>query len=278
MEEITIRKYDDQHVSGNFQIIKLDEDLKHQQMFEKIHRHDFYYLLAIKAGGGDHHIDFEHYEIQNHSLFLLRPGQVHELSLEKGGSGFILTFDKQFYYPHEEIKIKTFRDLFRNNYYQLDNASFEEIFQTFNLILNENSQELYGYRDAIKGYLNLLFLQLVRKKGISIKEKNSIDHEVIEQFSFLLEQQYKLHKTPQFYAEKLNISTNKLNSISKKILGKTSSQIITEEVILEAKRNLLATTLQIKEIAFLLGFEDDSYFIRFFKKHTNFTPKEFREQ
>ena len=54
-------------------------------------------------------------------------------------------------------------------------------------------------------------------------------------------------------------------------------QLLNQQLVLEAKRNLLATTSQIKEIAFQLGYEDPSYFSRFFKKHTGHTPEDFRQ-
>jgi AraC family transcriptional regulator, transcriptional activator of pobA len=60
-------------------------------------------------------------------------------------------------------------------------------------------------------------------------------------------------------------------------VGKTVAQLIDEQIILEAKRYLLATPNQVKDIAWDLGYEDVSYFIRFFKKHTGLTPDAFRK-
>jgi AraC-like DNA-binding protein len=75
----------------------------------------------------------------------------------------------------------------------------------------------------------------------------------------------------------MNLSPYQLNEISKSTTGKTSSHIINDYIILEAKRFLLVTTSQIKEIAFKLNYDDVSYFIRFFRKHTGYTPEVFRE-
>jgi YesN/AraC family two-component response regulator len=60
-------------------------------------------------------------------------------------------------------------------------------------------------------------------------------------------------------------------------VGKTVSELINEQIILEAKRHLLATSNQIKEIADQLGYEDHSYFIRFFKQQTGLSPDAFRK-
>jgi AraC-like DNA-binding protein len=74
----------------------------------------------------------------------------------------------------------------------------------------------------------------------------------------------------------LNLSNYQLNAITKTTLGKTCSEVIDEYIILESKRNLLATSNQVTQIAFHLGYEDVSYFIRFFKKHTGYSPEAFR--
>ena len=60
-------------------------------------------------------------------------------------------------------------------------------------------------------------------------------------------------------------------------VGKPASKLINDQVLLEAKRYLLATPNQVKDIADHLGYEDISYFIRFFKKHTGFSPEAFRK-
>ena len=79
------------------------------------------------------------------------------------------------------------------------------------------------------------------------------------------------------YAEMMNLSTYQLNAITRTSLNKTPSELINELIILEAKRNLLATSNQVNQIADELGYEDVSYFIRFFKKHTGHSPEAFRE-
>ena len=79
------------------------------------------------------------------------------------------------------------------------------------------------------------------------------------------------------YADLLNLSSYQLNSITKTTIGKAASVLINEQIILEAKRYLLATPNQVKDIADHLGFEDISYFIRFFKKHTGYSPEAFRK-
>lgn len=278
MKSIALRTHKNLRKPDGFQIIKLDQSFANAHMIEKLHRHDYYFILAIKRGTGKHQIDFIDYGIKNCSLFLLKPGQVHQVELKQGCSGYIITFDKQFYYPFQESKIHLFRKLFQHNQFLLTNNQFNSLFQLIKSIYTEYSNRSLGFAEAVASYFDLIFLNLFRTNPKLVQQSSSNKHQLFDQFSLLVEQNIKTHKSATFFANKLNVSTHKLNSISKSILGKTSTQIITDWVILEAKRNLLATSLQVNEIAINLGFEDESYFTRFFKKHTNNTPGAFRKQ
>jgi AraC-like DNA-binding protein len=75
----------------------------------------------------------------------------------------------------------------------------------------------------------------------------------------------------------MNLSFYQLNEITRTAVGKTASAMIVEYIVLEAKRYLLASPNQVKEIADYLGYEDPSYFIRFFKKQTGLSPDAFRK-
>lgn len=92
----------------------------------------------------------------------------------------------------------------------------------------------------------------------------------------MLERDFASRKQASQYADLLNLTAYQLNSITKKTLGKTCSEVINDHIILEAKRLLIATSNQVNQIADQLGYEDPSYFIRFFKKHTGISPDAFR--
>ena len=85
-------------------------------------------------------------------------------------------------------------------------------------------------------------------------------------------------RAPSDYAKQLNIHTNHLNRAVKEIMGRTTSEIINERLIQEAKILLRYTSLNIAEIAYLLGFNEAAYFTNFFKKQTNQTPTNFRKE
>ncbi|MBL3655475.1 helix-turn-helix domain-containing protein [Fulvivirga sediminis] len=99
----------------------------------------------------------------------------------------------------------------------------------------------------------------------------------LDEFIELIESHIHEHKQVSYYADRLHLSNYQLNHITKKMLNKTASEIINEHIILEAKKYLITTPMQVNEIAYLLGYQDPSYFIRFFKKHTHHSPEMFRK-
>jgi AraC-like DNA-binding protein len=82
--------------------------------------------------------------------------------------------------------------------------------------------------------------------------------------------------TTQDYAKLLNVSPNHLNKCVKSTIGKTASDLINEALLMEAKALLSMSQYSVAEVAFTLGFEDASYFSRFFKKHAVQSPTEYR--
>jgi len=95
-------------------------------------------------------------------------------------------------------------------------------------------------------------------------------------FRDLLEIGYRKNWPVAKYAKELHITTKTLNNIMKAETGKTTSTLINERIILEAKRQLCHTDAFVNEIGFYLGFHDPSYFVKFFKKHVKITPSQFR--
>ena len=134
--------------------------------------------------------------------------------------------------------------------------------------------------EIIKANLDIFFTEFLRQSRNSRgaqKNASSYAQERLEDFTDLLKDRATGLKKASQYAEVLNLSIYQLNAITRATIGKSASELINEQIILEAKRYLLATPNQIKDIADHLGYEDTSYFIRFFKKHTGYSPEAFRK-
>ena len=83
-------------------------------------------------------------------------------------------------------------------------------------------------------------------------------------------------RNADFYAKKMNITYKHLNVICKEVVNITAKRFIDEFVILEAKRQLINSAVKSTELAFSLGFEEPTNFIKYFKKFTGLTPNRFK--
>ncbi|BDD11749.1 transcriptional regulator (plasmid) [Fulvitalea axinellae] len=281
IKNIPIRKICPEEEAVNFakhvRFLKLKDLLGGKGMSQSIHRHDFFFLLFIQKGSGNHRIDFVSYPIWDNTLFFMRPGQVHEIELKAGAEGYILEFSPRVFYIANERTPDMIRKLGRNNLFNLSVDSRKNIEFLFDKMGKELESGSIFYEDAFKNCLGLLLIEILRLESVESRTERSYQQERLDELCDLVDQNISTGKKVSDYAEMMNLSSFQLNNITKSILGKTCSALINEQIVLESKRQLLATSNQINEIAFAMGFEDVSYFSRFFKKHTGHTPTELRE-
>lgn len=270
----------EQRNTGRFSIRELQPLTKGKDLIHDLHKHDFFFVLAVQKGKGIHEIDFVQYKIHDNTVFILRPGQVHRLELKAGAAGFLLEFDLAFYQPKNTITEQRWRKASGKNYCAVEAARFMKLHSFLANIFKEISAMQEGYSEAIKASLDLFFIEYIRQsrnpKSIATI-KSSYTQERFEELVRLLETNIGQMKNVSQYAGLLNLSPYQLNAIAKQSAGKTVSELINEQIVLEAKRYLLATSGQVKDIADNLGYEDVSYFIRFFKKQTGYSPEAFRK-
>ncbi|NML39598.1 helix-turn-helix domain-containing protein [Chitinophaga sp. G-6-1-13] len=266
--------------SNGFNIRELSKVLAGKDMDHHIHRHDFYFILAIEQGRGWHEIDFVRYEVSDHSIFIIRPGQVHQLKLSVGSTGYIVEFDNSFYHPQDKLTRQRLVKAGSKDFCVLEAERFFRLSKILAYMLEEYQRREEGYIAVIKANLDIFFVEFMRqhrRHESGNKPEGDYTQTRLEEFLNLVDANIATHKQVAQYAGLLNLSTYQLNAITKTSLGKSASTVINEQILLEAKRYLLATSNQVKEIADLLGYEDISYFIRFFKKHTGYSPEVFRK-
>ncbi len=264
----------------HFYINALSSHLTEHSFVTKPHRHDFFIIVYISQGSGNHTIDFVNYNVKPGVWFFLMPGEVHNWSFSADIEGEILFFDAEFlqcYFAHKKPADYT---LYRKNIKYLNLQGNEQ--QPFLLnIIHELKTEYIQYypkeNDLIKDYLDILLIRLGR--CIS-QEKESLQKDSgqwqLQALQVLIEQYSTKEQSPAFYAEKLHLSVKYLNELCKKYLDKTTSQLIHERVILEAQRLLAHAEITANQVADQLNFKEYSYFSRFFKKMVGQTPVEFK--
>jgi len=266
--------------SGTFDMLDIKLYLAGQDRVQSLHRHDFFYVLFLERGDGIHHIDFVDYPVIDNTVFFLRPGQVHDLTLKKQCSGYLLKFSNDFYAPHDLSLKRVFRNVSNNSFYTFSADHVKALSSILSNIYRESKQKHEMHSNVIKSYLDIFFVQLLRgiKQPQHTADQNrNYMQERLHELQELLVCYAANHKRVSFYAQALHLTTYQINAITKTTLGKTCLEVINDYIILEAKRHLLATSSQVNQIAGYLGYEDVSYFVRFFKKHTGYSPEAFRK-
>jgi AraC-like DNA-binding protein len=242
-----------------------------------------YTLFVISQGTGLLNIDFSSLTIKAGRVFFVSPEQVIRFSTHSL-VGYFITFDLDFYHSVKSIfklyDFPFFHTLLSFPYLDTDLQSPLILSQIQHLMEEYSSTESFGKWSILRAGLENLLIHLTRIK----QKQNSLgndalipSNEKLRKLELLIEQNFKTHKDIAFYAEKLNISSRHLNSIISQKTGKSISLMIQERTLREAKRQLLHSEKTILEIAYELGFNDKSYFHRFFKKFTSQTPSYFRK-
>ena len=116
-------------------------------------------------------------------------------------------------------------------------------------------------------------------------EHHTASYRIAFNFLRLLEQQFPVinaHHTielryPHQFANQLNVHVNHLNRAIKRMVGKTTSDVISERILSEANKLLIENQMTISEIAFALGFSEPTHFTNFFKKRVKISPVKFRQ-
>ncbi len=280
MNDIPVRKINLGFDSvKDFKIIDIEDLLKAGKIVQKTHRHDFFLLLFFNSGNGEHIIDFQKFDLKNNSAFVLRPGQVHSLTINPNSKGQIIEFNSNIFDFETSVKIRLLKKLSRRVVLECSEDEYSKLNALIRSMTTELSDKKMNFSKSINSYLNLLLIELDRiQTTTKLEQKDSYELDKFDKISDLLDKYVLEPKNVSDYAQMMNLSSFQLNKITKTVQGKTFSEILNDRKILESKRFLLATSIQIKEIAFKLGYDDVSYFSRFFKKHTDLTPIQFRNK
>ena len=115
------------------------------------------------------------------------------------------------------------------------------------------------------------------RHNIELRRK-SRKHEIMAKFVLAVSENFKSERQVSYYADRLCVSPKHLSAVAKELSGMTAGEWIERYVVMEAKMLLKSTTLSVQEISNRLNFSNQSFFGKYFKHQTGFSPSEYRNQ
>jgi len=259
-------------------------DISYQDYDESsAHQHKYYQFLFFEKGGGIHIIDDKEYEVKPNSIHFISPNHVHYLKIKKGTKGYVCMFKKELFFINNESKIflegvDLLSNWNENPIVEFEAVRYEEMASVMELLCIEYAEHQNRKYEVILMFLKVFLIKASRLYTRSQKTAIGSKERLINQFLGLMEKNHSAAISINFYAREMEITPVYLNRIIREKYNKSVSDFVNEKTILEAKRILQFSSDSVKEIAFQLGFEDPSYFSRFFRHHLGFTPLSYRKK
>ncbi len=246
-------------------------------------RKDFYFI-ALVSNAGSTKITYDNTDVTKLNSFLVfqSPGLLYSFNRDNSASGYLLYFKKEclsFFKPDFEKEFPFF-NILHTNFFKLNESKFREFAPHFEDVFKayENSSDTQHKVASIK-LLALLYQLKEFTNAFKQWEEGftSPQHILYQKFIQLVNNFYIEKRTIEEYAEMLNVTPNHLSQSVKSASDKNALSYINERLLAEAKSLIQFTDFDIAEIAHQLNFSDPANFGKFFKKHTDQTPLEFRK-
>jgi len=273
---------DDLTGNKNFRVYNFEGTLPDHSELYIPHRKDHFLLVFVRHIDGKNWIDLTPYTLKDNTFYFASPGQVivKEAFKEMWSTG--IAFTNEFLALQDSstlANLPIIRHKNQGNELLLTDADIvfvEDMLVKINAEYQQpgewQHQMLSAYMTVFLTYLSRLYTE--QYPNIIV----TADQLLVKRFqSKINENFHQLHEVVE-YASLLNISAGHLSDVVKMQSGKPAIKHIHERLILEAQRLLFHTEDTLKTIAFELGFSDPSYFNRFFKRETEFTPAGYREE
>lgn len=256
-----------------------------------IFRTDYFYFGFIKDGSGAYTIDENKFSFSSRTIYFNNPGHIKSYELNELKDAYMITLTENFL--RENVHPKIFDEFpFLLAEIVPPKVLSEKQFKEFETLYKQIGSEFEKpsiYRNKILGSLFVVLLLKLKEEFWS--DYNPIvegkrNSQIVKTFKQLLELEFKkiiekqqvdINIQVQYFAEKMNLHPNYLNSVIKSKTGRTVNEWISSRTIAASKLLLINTTYSTKEISYKLGFSEPTHFSRFFKKQTQLSPSKFRE-
>jgi AraC-like DNA-binding protein len=250
-----------------------------------IERIDFLCLLYVSAGRYTHMVDFETLECSAGSVLTLQPGQVHRFGEMVGWNGWLLVFRSDLLLSTEASPSRQDLDLFRDAadlpvHLHVTGDVRQAVTGSFERMAADSTwpAPARAINALLRHQLQALLIRLHLAHAVAART-STIEPALLQRFRRFrttVEREHRRWHTLARYAKQLGCSEKSLSRASLAVTGVGAKTLLTNRIVLEARRLLVHTTSPIATISDLLGFDEATNFIKYFRRETGQTPGAFR--
>ena len=272
---------------GHFNVFRLEDHHGPNCTPVKYTRRDFYKITLIRGRNRYHYAD-KSLETDGATLMFFNPHVPYTWeSLSGETSGFFCIFSRHFFTDKVRGRLTELPMFVPGGKpaYLLNEQQDVQVSGIFTRMLEEIGSDYAFKYDLLRNYVTeLTHTALKSRPSESLYQHPDAKYRITSVFTELLERQFPIESpTQRFtmrsakdYALQLSVHVNHLNRAVKETTGKTTTDLIAERLLQEAKQLIKHTDWNISEIGYSLGFEEPAHFNNFFKKQTRSTPTAFR--
>ena len=242
----------------------------------------FFYIL-VETGTAEFVIDCHSYIIGKGDMLLVAPRMSVKLMKKSSDFGTCGLCMEPFFFDSLSIGNYVYKRLYNSSHttyvLRLEDSDTVHIRKTLDLmshyLTSDHPAEMAG---SLVNFLLLQITEIFHSQNVHPAGRVKHSDTLFRLFRKLLAENYRKEHELQFYADSLHISQTYLSRVIRQISGKTVNNYIAEALYTDARRLLVFTDLTVKEIAEQLGFSDQSSFGKFFKKKSETSPANFRDE
>lgn len=272
--------------TGHFNVFRLEPQLIVRGKPTPQRKRDYYKVTFVIGNSRIQYAD-KAIDIHKQALVFCHPSVPYQWDQRKPvPSGYFFVFNGAFLGQYGNFQQYPIFQPGNYPVFEIPDEHLQAVVSLFERMLEEiDSDYIYKY-DALRNRVfELIHIALRLQPSAQLNQQSGkASQRIATQFADLLERQFpidSLRQTVQLrsasdFAQRLNVHVNHLNRSIKEATQKTSTQLIAERLLQEAKILLKHSAWTVSEIAYALGFTEVTYFNSFFKKYTQLSPVKFR--
>lgn len=271
---------------GHFNVFKLEPFVGDNAKSIPYKRRDYYKIMLVMGQSQVHYAD-RVFQVQRQALSFSNPQIPYKWEhRDTIRSGVFCIFNTHFFHQYGNLNQYSIFQPGGTHIFELTDEQVEQVTVFYKRMFEEiNSDYIHKY-DVLRTIVFELIHFAMKLQPSATLEKQPLNasQRIATLFLELLERQFPIDdshqqislRTASDYAQQLHVHVNHLNRAVKEITEKTTTQLIAERLVQEAKILLKHSAWTVSEIAYTLGFKETTHFNNFFKKHVSISPLQFR--